>query len=151
MNTAAVLTLSTSASKGEREDTAGNLLIELLKKENFKIESYDILPDDKEKIKRAHQETIRAKKYLKNFKDIDILLCHQPPYKILDKTGGMAPKHWHGKHAGSKVILDYINKKHPNLVLCGHMHESAGKDKIGKTEVINLGSAGGYAVFDFKF
>ena len=52
------------------------------------------------------------------------------------------PKDWIGKHAGSKVILDYIKKYQPKYVFCGHIHEGEGKAKIGKTEVYNLGVAG---------
>ncbi len=99
--------------------------------------------NDKKKIKKAKKETEKAKKILKNFNDLDILVCHQPPYGYLDKTNHpSAPKEWKGKHAGSKVILDYIKKKQPRYVFCGHIHEGEGKAKIGKTEVYNLGVAG---------
>ena len=75
---------------------------------------------------------------------MDILICHQPPYGFLDKVSGKygAPKKWVGKHAGSKVILNYIKKYQPKYVFCGHIHEGEGKVKIGKTEVYNLGVAG---------
>jgi len=80
---------------------------------------------------------------LKNFGDLDILICHQPPYGYLDQTNHpSAPKEWRGKHAGSKVILDYIKKYQPKYVFCGHIHENPGMKKIGKTEVYNLGVAG---------
>jgi len=98
---------------------------------------------DKKKIKKAKKETTKAKRILKNFKKLDILVCHQPPYGFLDKTNHpSAPKEWKGKHAGSKVILNYIKKYAPKYVFCGHIHESEGKVKIGKTEVYNLGVAG---------
>ena len=67
-------------------------------------------------LKKAKRETDKARGILKNFKDLDILVCHQPPYGILDKVGGKAPKHWHGKHAGSPLLLRYIERKHPDLV-----------------------------------
>ena len=80
---------------------------------------------------------------LKRFGEIDILLCHQPPHGILDKvTAKFAPKHWKGKHAGSKTILDYIQKYHPKYVFCGHIHEGEGMRKIGASEVYNLGVCG---------
>lgn len=97
---------------------------------------------DKKRMKNAKRETEKAKRILNNFKNLDILLCHQSPYGILDKVGNKAPRHWRGKHAGSKVILDYIKKYRPRYVLCGHIHEGEGKKKIGKTEVYNLGFAG---------
>ena len=105
---------------------------------------------DKKKIAAAKKETIKAKRILNNFKDLDILVCHQPPYGYLDKTNNpLALKEWQGKHAGSKVILDYIKKNQPKYVFCGHIHEAEGHVKIGKTEVYNLGVAG-HKIIDLK-
>ncbi len=72
------------------------------------------------------------------------------PYGILDKVNGKfgAPKIWWGKHAGSKMILEYIKRYKPKYVFCGHIHEAVGKAKIGKTEVYNLGYNGNFLVFD---
>ena len=100
-------------------------------------------------MKKAKKETDKARRVLKKFKNIDILICHQPPYGFLDKVGKMALRHWRGKHAGSKVILDYIRKTQPQYVFCGHIHEGKGMQKIGKTEVYNLGVAG-YKIFKVK-
>lgn len=106
----------------------------------------DFKPSDyKKEMKIAKRETEHAKKILKNFgKKLDILICHQPPYGFLDKVSGKygAPKHFIGKHAGSKTILDYIRKYQPKYVFCGHIHEGEGKARIGKTEVYNLGVCG---------
>lgn len=99
---------------------------------------------DKKRIAKAKKETAKAKKILKNFGNVDILVCHQPPFGYLDKVSGKwgAPKDYVGKHAGSKIILDYIKKYQPNYVFCGHIHEGEGKTKIGKSKVYNLGVAG---------
>lgn len=98
---------------------------------------------------KAQKVTERAKKTLNRFEDIDILLCHQPPYGILDQvTSPPAPKHWNGKHAGSKVVLDYIKRTKPQYVVCGHIHEGEGEKKVGKTTVYNLGF-GSYRVIEF--
>jgi Icc-related predicted phosphoesterase len=98
---------------------------------------------DKKIISKAKKGTAKAKKVLGNFKNLDILVCHQPPFGYLDKVNFPGvPKHWLGKHAGSKVILDYVKKNQPKYVFCGHIHEGEGKAKIGKTEVYNLGVAG---------
>lgn len=98
---------------------------------------------DKKRIKSAKKQTEKAKKILNNFRSLDILICHQPPYGYLDKVDFPGiPEHWKGKHAGSKVILDYIKKYQPKYVFCGHIHEGKGKVKIGKTEIYNLGVAG---------
>jgi len=98
----------------------------------------------KKSIKKAKKETDKAKKILNRFGKLDILICHQPPYGILDKVSGKygAPKYYIGKHAGSKVILDYIKKYQPKYVFCGHIHEGEGNVKIGKTEIYNLGVVG---------
>jgi len=97
----------------------------------------------KEKLSDAKFETDKARRILRRFGTTDILLCHQPPYGVLDKViAKYAPKHWQGKHAGSKAVLDYISRYQPRYVLCGHMHETKGEQKIGKTEVHNLGVAG---------
>ena len=105
----------------------------------------DFKPSDYHKsLKKAKKQTNKAKKILERFKGVDILVCHQPPYGYLDKVSGKygAPKKWRGKHAGSKVILNYIKEKQPRYVFCGYIHEGEGKAKIGKTEVYNLGVCG---------
>jgi len=94
----------------------------------------------KDELVKAKKETDKAKRVLRWFDFLDILVCHQPPYGVLDKvTAKFAPKHWKGKHAGSKTILQYIKSKSPKYVFCGHIHESKGAKKVGKTEVYNLG------------
>ena len=106
--------------------------------ESFKPGDYN------KKLKKARKQTSKAKKILKNFGKVDILVCHQPPYGYLDKVSSKynPPKNWIGKHAGSKVILEYIKEFQPKYVFCGHIHEGEGMKKIGKTEVYNLGIAG---------
>lgn len=104
----------------------------------------------KKRLKNAKKQTDKAKKILKRFKKLDILVCHAPPYGYLDKVTSKynPPKNWIGKHAGSKVILDYIKKYQPKYVFCGHIHEGKGKAKIGKTTLINAGCCGDYFVVD---
>ncbi len=103
----------------------------------------DFKPSDyEERLLSAKKDTQKAKDVLKWFDGLDVLVCHQPPYGVLDKVGGMAPKHWRGKDAGSKVILNYIKSKKPKYVFCGHIHEGEGMKKVGKSEVYNLGVAG---------
>jgi len=33
---------------------------------------------------------------------------------------------------------------------CGHIHEGEGHKRVGKTDVYNLGCAGGYAIIDVE-
>ncbi len=99
--------------------------------------------DYRKRMKKAKKETDKARRVLKRFKDLDIFICHQPPYGYLDKVKNpAAPRHWKGKHAGSKVILDYVKKRQPPYVFSAHIHEGKGMRKIGKTEVYNLGVVG---------
>jgi len=101
----------------------------------------------KKKMKEARKETDKAKRVLKRYRKVDILVCHQPPYGILDKVNFPGvPKEWGRKHAGSKVILNYIKKFQPKYVFCGHIHEGEGKKKIGKTQIYNLGVASNVVV-----
>jgi molybdopterin adenylyltransferase len=46
----AVVTMSDKGSRGEREDTSGKLLLELLQEEGYTLLDYVIVPDNKEKI-----------------------------------------------------------------------------------------------------
>lgn len=105
--------------------------------------------DFRKRMKKARKTTDKARRVLKRFSDLDIFVCHQPPYGFLDKvTFKGAPKHWQGKHAGSRAILDYIRKNQPKYVFCGHIHEGEGKARIGRTEVYNLG-VGGHKIVEF--
>jgi hypothetical protein len=42
---------------------------------------------------------------------------------------------------GSAVIRSFVEREQPDLVLCGHIHESRGSDRIGRTQVVNPGPA----------
>lgn len=71
-----------------------------------------------------------------------ILVVHSPPKGHCDEAGG-------GLSLGSKAILAAIEEKQPVLTVCGHIHESWGKEsRVGKTEIVNLGPAGRYFDLD---
>jgi Icc-related predicted phosphoesterase len=55
-----------------------------------------------------------------------------------------------GLHVGSTAVRTFIEREQPDLVLCGHIHESRGEDRIGRTRVVNPGpvTAGHYAVVE---
>lgn len=73
------------------------------------------------------------------------LLSHAPPAKTkLDKTSM-------GLHVGSKAIRKFIEAFEPDLVVCAHIHESRGVDKIGETVMLNPGQfPRHYAVIDLS-
>jgi Icc-related predicted phosphoesterase len=105
--------------------------------------------DYSKKLRSAKRDSMKARNVLKWFDGLDILVCHQPPYGYLDKvTAKFAPKRWKGKNAGSKVIVDYVKRKQPKYVFCGHIHEGEGYRKIGKSNVYNLGVCG-YRIVEF--
>lgn len=51
--TCGVLTLSDKGARGEREDTSGVMLCELLRAEGFELAAYEIVPDRRELIVRT--------------------------------------------------------------------------------------------------
>jgi len=65
MITVAVLTMSDKGSKGEREDSSGPLIKDMLKSIDAEVKHYDILPDEKELIKE---------KLIKYSKEVDLII-----------------------------------------------------------------------------
>jgi Icc-related predicted phosphoesterase len=64
-----------------------------------------------------------------------VLVVHSPPKGYLDEV--------HGRHLGSRSILEAIERKRPALVVCGHIHQCWGSEvAIGTTPVVNLGPDG---------
>lgn len=59
-----------------------------------------------------------------------IIISHMPPYGSQDKV-------FIGLHGGSKELREIVDKYHPRLVLCGHIHEDPGYTKLKNTVVVN--------------
>ncbi|MFA6489948.1 MAG: metallophosphoesterase [Candidatus Micrarchaeia archaeon] len=59
-----------------------------------------------------------------------ILMSHPPPYGVFDLAGDV--------HVGSKSVRECIEKNHPLMVLCGHIHEHVGQEVLGETLVVKL-------------
>jgi Icc-related predicted phosphoesterase len=65
-----------------------------------------------------------------------VLISHSPPKGILDESSA-------GKSLGSTAVRDAVLKKHPLLVVCGHIHASAGRQAmLGASPVVNAGPRG---------
>jgi len=83
-----------------------------------------------------------------------IFISHVPPYntKIDLISAKDAHKKVKGKHYGSKLFKRLLKKYQPLLAVSGHIEESKGKDKIGKTIIINAGSThhGDYVLIDIN-
>jgi Icc-related predicted phosphoesterase len=64
---------------------------------------------------------------------VQVLVSHVPPYGT--QTDRLAD----GTHVGSPAVRDFIERLQPDLCLCGHIHESRGEDRLGKTRILNPG------------
>lgn len=60
-----------------------------------------------------------------------VLLTHAPPHGARDELPF--------GHVGSKAIQKFLNRV--DLIVCGHIHEAKGTEKVGKTVVVNPGEA----------
>jgi Icc-related predicted phosphoesterase len=70
-----------------------------------------------------------------------ILLSHNVPFKILDKIKTKNAEAKKDIHKGSFLTRTLIKKFQPLICISGHMHENQGTAKLGKTLVVNTGSA----------
>lgn len=75
---------------------------------------------------------------------VRIFCPHAPP------AGTACDRLRSGEHVGSAVVRRIVEREQPDLVLCGHIHESRGVDEIGRTRIVNPGptASGHYAVVD---
>lgn len=106
-------------------------------------------PGSKPALHNAMEQEAEAKRFFGSLDYVDILITHQPPYGILDLVNSpYVPDNWKGKHAGSKMILEYVRKFQPRYHICSHIHEAKGMARIGKTIVINVGHEGDYRFID---
>ena len=65
-----------------------------------------------------------------------IIVSHSPPKGSADESSN-------GQSLGSAAVLTAVKKCQPILVVCGHIHDSAGRSEtIGSTLVINAGPRG---------
>jgi Icc-related predicted phosphoesterase len=73
-----------------------------------------------------------------------IFVPHAPP------KGTRLDKILMGKHVGSLAVREFVELHQPDVLVCGHIHESRGLDALGKTQMVNCGAAarGYYAVIE---
>lgn len=64
-----------------------------------------------------------------------VLVTHPPPYGVRDRVLGRF-------HAGSRAVRRLVDLFSPALVICGHIHEQAGVETIGRTTVVNCAMGG---------
>ena len=73
----------------------------------------------------TYQETLPLDKV-----PVDILISHHPPKGYQDNTP-------FGGHIGDDEVYKLVLSHHPRLLLCGHVHENPGYQKIKDTMVLN--------------
>ena len=73
-----------------------------------------------------------------------VMVVHAPPK---DTVCDGAPD---GSHYGSSAVREAVEQLKPLVVVCGHIHEGKGEDRIGESLVVNPGAAshGHYAIID---
>jgi Icc-related predicted phosphoesterase len=75
---------------------------------------------------------------------VKVLVSHTPPKDTRVDLAGRG-------HVGSVKVREFVEKYQPDLVLCGHIHEAKGQDKIGKTVIVNPGMfRDGYAIIEIE-
>ncbi|OQA63884.1 MAG: phosphodiesterase [Spirochaetes bacterium ADurb.Bin269] len=75
-----------------------------------------------------------------------VIITHNPPKDtVCDRVNA-------GFHVGSPLIREFIETYKPLLAVSGHIHESAGIEKLGPTTLVNPGSLalGSYAVAEIS-
>jgi Icc-related predicted phosphoesterase len=75
---------------------------------------------------------------------VRILCPHAPPH------GTACDRLRSGEHVGSPALRGVVERERPDVVLCGHIHESRASDRLGPSQVVNPGpvSAGHYALVE---
>ena len=61
-----------------------------------------------------------------------VLVSHQPPRDTVCDLS-------RGQHVGSTSIRRFILESCPDVVLCGHIHEGIGVERLGESRVVNPG------------
>ncbi len=78
----------------------------------------------------------QATELLRNCPQGCVFVSHSPPKGLADVASN-------GQHLGSIAVREVIERTHPQLVVCGHIHASAGQTvMLNSTTIINVGPAG---------
>lgn len=65
-----------------------------------------------------------------------VLVTHSPPLGHADVDRA-------GRHIGSRAVLEAVERTHPRLVVCGHIHDAWGVRSLsGDTPIMNAGPDG---------
>jgi len=118
--------------------TSGYESISLRRKKILK----ELKKGEYERLERAEKRILDKLSFLFKKRDkekLTIFISHNVPYKTkLDKIKNKENFRY-GKHFGSTIARTICLKHKPFLCIGGHIHEGHGKDKLGKTTLINAG------------
>lgn len=76
------------------------------------------------------EEHLRKEVYAKIPDNCDIIINHSPAYQIQDRV-------WSGAEVGCQALRARIEQIQPQLVVCGHIHECFGIEKIADITCVN--------------
>ena len=62
-----------------------------------------------------------------------VLVSHPPP------RGTKLDRSFTGLHEGSEAVREFLTAGAVDLCICGHVHESAGEDTLGRAHCVNIG------------
>ena len=88
--------------------------------------------DDAEREERKEQ----GRQLLADCPQQAVVVSHSPPKGIVDRSS-------RGHELGSQAVRETVELHRPRLLVCGHIHESAGQSEtIGSTTIVNAGPQG---------
>jgi len=64
-----------------------------------------------------------------------VFVPHAPPY------GTSLDRIFSGRHVGSTAIRQFVERRQPDIVVCGHIHEARGTASLNSAKMINCGAA----------
>ena len=75
-----------------------------------------------------------------------VLVSHPPP------RGTALDRSFTGLHVGSEAVREFLLAGEADLCICGHIHESAGEDTVGRAHCVNIGpfKNGNYALIGIE-
>jgi Icc-related predicted phosphoesterase len=95
-----------------------------------------------QKLKRAYFNLIRKlflSYHKRNKKYPTIFISHNIPRDTKLDLVNNKTSYAHGKHLGSSIARKFCERYKPLICIGGHVHEGDGRDKIGRTILINPG------------
>jgi Icc-related predicted phosphoesterase len=70
----------------------------------------------------------QARKLLKGFERVDVMLAHSPPLGVNDDADDRA-------HVGLEGLRDYVEREQPAMLLHGHTYPPLPVERLGQTQV----------------